>query len=70
MPECLGSAVPVAGAHSRRGRPGVPASVASGERAAELLIEAAKGGGVYVVSEKIKKALFLRMRLDVVKTRP
>jgi hypothetical protein len=36
--------------------------------AAELMLEAAKGGGVYEASLQIRKALFLNMRLDVTKT--
>ncbi len=39
------------------------------QRAAELMLEAANGGGVYEASWQIKTALFLDMRLDVVKTR-
>jgi hypothetical protein len=38
------------------------------QRAAELMLEASNGGGVYEASMQIRKALFLNMRLDVTKT--
>jgi hypothetical protein len=38
------------------------------QRAAELMLAAAESGDVSAASEQIQKALFLDMRLDVVKT--
>jgi hypothetical protein len=38
------------------------------QRAAELMLEAASGGSVAAASEQIERALFLDMRLDVVRT--
>jgi hypothetical protein len=38
------------------------------QHAAGLMLESSKGGGVYEASAQLKKALFLDMRLDVVRT--
>jgi hypothetical protein len=40
------------------------------QRAAELMLAAAESGDVSAASAQIEKALFLEMRLDVVKTSP
>ena len=40
------------------------------QRAAELMLEASKGGGIDDASLQIRKALFFDMKLDVTKTPP